>query len=613
MTTLTTQQADDVVEELRFDATSAAQWRLIERSIDRAIETVLAPPTLENAYRAIGMRPPPPVQDHHELRPSDFAERAAAYGESVLGRDSLVMLSASYLEAQGATASVYEAERLSGQQLSAGQRRHALQLQDDRFARAFFGVGRLADVSPAELSRSLFAERQAEVGVVGTKAMRGQIRVEQNDRFAPFLVRGRNGDPKLYDEMYRADGGAFRNSNEISGLVCSAIFEPKIPKSYSPALAELVRRIDRSFKRARCGGTRGRWRAVKRNAMRCVVDGFAPFEVVWERLDDGFVAPYKLAPRVASTVEGWVFDERGEVLGADFRSTSEGVWHDYHLPMGSDPLTSRLLVVSINDTGSNIEGIPPSRPNLAVRRLKELVLQCWGIGWQKHGAPIALVFLELVDATIAEIGQIGSAAHKAEVSKLLTRLRDLRARMGAVLPVPVGTKVEFLVPASQLPDPTEMIRYLDFVMALPYANEGAMLGTKSGSYALAEAKDQSFMRSAPAYALAFAEALEDLMETALTANLGGVEIDEYPEYGFRFAGTQNGTRWLADFAAAANARIGEQPDPVREQAEDILGLPRGGLVGVVAGNAGMASVDMPSPDGRSDPEVSAQNQPPDVA
>lgn len=555
----------------------AASLRLWVSAMEDAGDTVLQSQSFADACIAVGMDPPAEVKKPHALQRRSYSDLSSLYEAS--DKDSRVLLAATRHDASGYAVDYLAAERVAGCQLSARERSNAV-----KFAAVRANALRLA------------AEQQQEIGIVGTKSIRGRISVEQNSLMLPFMYRGRSGQPKIGREMYTTDTGMFKHANEITGHVTSGIFEPKIPKEYDERTAAVVKRLHRAI----CN-VRGGQRRFKRNAMLpAITDGFSVFEPCWERAPDGLIRPWKLEPRETSTVDGWVFDERGsELIGANFVApTDGGAKERYFLPRGTDPLTSRLLLISLNSIGNNVEGVSPGRPCVGLRRMKELILTCYGIGFQKHGAPIAQVMFDLVDATIGELGGVGTEAHKAEVAALLVRLRDIRARLGAVLPIPLGIRVEYVTPAADLPDPVEFLKYIDFAIALAYSNEGALLGQGSGSYALASAKEGSFMSSAASYALALAEGYEELMRVGLTANLG--ELESYPEYGVRFAGTQDGPAWVNAQLALTNLRIGQQPVAVQEMAESIQGLPKGTFAEQVAtGNEGLPTGTEDSPDGRA--------------
>jgi hypothetical protein len=454
---------------------------------------------------------------------------------------------------------------------------------------------------------TLGADVQEEIGIPGTRYTRGVQQTEQNTLLRPFSVRGSSGNRALYDEAWRTDTGIFRHVNEHSAITCSASYEPQDSPGMDDETREIMKRGHAALM-----NVRGGFRRVKRHWATSIREGFAVSEVVWGVKPDGFICPVMIEPREAATVQGWVFDEhRRSLAGAEFQSFGDGRAVRYALPAGETPLTCRMVNVRLNATGNEMEGVPPLRPVIQLRKMKELILQCAGIAFQKHGVPIATVSLALVDATIAELGRVGTPEHRAELNKLLTRLKDIRSKVGPVLQVPVGASVDYVVPTNGMPDSRPLLEWIDLAIAQAFANEGAMLGSGGGSYALAEAKMAGFMRSAPAYAESFTEVLEQLMRVIIKANHSNPDsITEFPRYAARFAGTQDSTRWINDLATAQNAGVGSMPAPVQRAVEDRLGLPAGSLAQGMpeAGNAGQPAVVEPTPDGRSSDERANANK-----
>jgi hypothetical protein len=119
-----------------------------------------------------------------------------------------------------------------------------------------------------------------------------------------------------------------------------------------------------------------------------------------------------------------------------------------------------------------------------------------------------------------------------------------------------------------------MLEYIDQLMALVMSNEGAMLGTASfGSYALASVADNRFMRAAPVYAGAIAEFLTRLLRLMIRWNHSAPDtITDWPEYRFRFAGTQDASRWAADMQVLVSSQVWTWPDEARRMAAANMGL-----------------------------------------
>jgi hypothetical protein len=421
----------------------------------------------------------------------------------------------------------------------------------------------------------LFAKVQNELGRPGTSTTRRgrnkggvQLTVEQNAALDSYSVRGSYGSPGLYEDMYRRDPGLHRHTNELGAMMCAATYEPGMEFWPDDELREVVRLADLAIKNVKCG-----FSTVKQNATTLIRNGFAPFEPIWAYDDARGWYLYNLPFREQSTVEEWIFDDRqSQLLGCGFRVTNGGQFDDYVLPYGDTPETARLLVANIGATGNNIEGVPAYRPASGYFKLKITILALIGAGLSKYLVPLALIVSDTANATIAELGSFNTE-NQGLVQTLINRLQALRARIAPVVQVPPGKKVEYMTPASQMPDMRPLLEYLDFMMAMAFHSEGALLGTQTGSYALAGAKESSFMRSAPQYALRMCSALDQLLKWHVQFNYSKADqLAEWPKYSFRFAGSQDQSKWTDDLVKGLPA-VQQMPPVVRRMWAGGLGLP----------------------------------------
>ncbi len=155
---------------------------------------------------------------------------------------------------------------------------------------------------------------QAEIGVPGTKIVRGRVRVEQNQNLNSFQVRGRNGNPGIFEDIFRADAGLYKHSAELSTLICSAMYEPVLPIDADDEMREIVARSHKAILNIASS-----WDRFKNDAATFIRNGYAPFEVIWGERGD-FWFPWDIRYREASTVWEWIFDERqSQLLGAEFQ------------------------------------------------------------------------------------------------------------------------------------------------------------------------------------------------------------------------------------------------------------------------------------------------------
>lgn len=151
----------------------------------------------------------------------------------------------------------------------------------------------------------------------------------------------------------------------------------------------------------------------------------------------------------------------------------------------------------------------------------------------------------------------------------------MRAALAPVFDMPIGTKLEYATPTNDMPDPRSLLEYIDTMIALCFSNEGALLGNNGfGSYALASVSEGRFLRSAPVYAERIASGLSELLHLMIRFNHPAPEtIEVWPSYTFRFAGSQDASRWVADMTLLSQNRVWEWPEIVRHQAAANMGLP----------------------------------------
>lgn len=406
---------------------------------------------------------------------------------------------------------------------------------------------------------------QRPVGKPGTRISDGRIDIEHNTLLKPSLARGFVGKPGLCEEIYRTEPIVFKSVNEIASLICNASYEPHIPEGTPADVAAEIERQHLAIKRAMLRDD------FLQNAATFVKHGFSFFEVLWETQDP---TPAGLEFREQSTVYRWLFDDRqSKWLGTEFKTGGQSS-EMYVIPNGNTLRSARSLLVNIHAQGNNLEGVSPIRVVVGLRKLKELILQAWGLSYQRFALPIAVIAHELVDANNI-LTNIGTAEHKAEVQELITRVENMRSRLPTVIPVPEGRSIRWENPSNDMPDPKPMLDYLDMMMAMVFSNEGALLGSQSfGSYAMAKTSDEKFMRAAPLYAGRVAAALTQLLHTGLRLNgFMPEELERLPKYGFRFEGTQDVSKWLADVTSVMNSSPQNWPDEVRKAAASRLGLP----------------------------------------
>lgn len=411
------------------------------------------------------------------------------------------------------------------------------------------------------------------IGRAATAMTDGTPMMEQNYMLLPSQVHGSGGWPGIYEEMYRTDTGIFKHCNDHGTLFQETVYEPNMPEGErkNEQLLEIVKATDAAIKRCE------RRDKVRANAATLIRHGHAYFEPCWDKDSKGRWLPWKMQYIEQSAGHRLVFDERGnEFIGADFRAFTDRAVdapNEWHLPRGDTPDTAKLIIFNYNATGNNLLGVPPTRPAVGLRKLKELVLEIQGIGFQRFGVPILMIFHQLAGNIAAQAEQLANPTHKAELQKLATRLEGGRARQGRAAYAPSGVDVKSISPQGEMPDAVGFLQYLDYAIALCFSNEGAMLGTGSGSYALAGMKENAFLRSAPAYTRCYVQGLDELLRWSVMFNYPGWEdLDELPFYSSRLPGSQDASRWTNDMSILMNAQVGKWPQTARRMAATNMGL-----------------------------------------
>ena len=507
----------------------------IDAAVARTFERLNEIPDINELYAASGIEPPAPLVSH-PLLPARLSD------VPLVGRAQF---------AAGALSARIQ------------NKSHIYQL-----ARAYAGDGEALKRMAGPTLPMMWQEIQSEIGVPGTRIVDGRLQIEPNGNLTPSLARGNNSFPGEYEELYRVDPTTYRHTNETASLICGATYDPVIPQELA-GLAEVVERANRMIQ----GALDRKW---KSDASTFIHRGFAPSELIWETKEDGFIGLHAAKFREQSSVEKWHFDERGsELIGCEFQGLSDGKFVRYILPRGLTPDTARLLLVNIAATGNNVEGVPPTRPIVGLDKLRRLIVQTFGISYQRYGVPIIKVFWEFTQDLSKLLPSIGGTPSNADLQSTVNRINGSRARAPGAIPLKPGISLDVLSPTNDMPDPLGMLEYIDRLKSLAFANEGALLGQQNfGSYAMADVSDQKFLRSAPFYAGQFASAYDQLLRLHILFNFEqAADLELWPHYEFRFAGTQDSSRWLDDATKLMAAGPQAWPDAMRQMAAKMLTLP----------------------------------------
>jgi hypothetical protein len=442
-----------------------------------------------------------------------------------------------------------------------------------------FEVAPVEYVSPEVLSASAGLHdsgqiyRLAEVGSVGTQVFDGQIQMEPNPRYEPVAVRGYYGDPGLYERYGRSEPNIVDAMASIQEVLVAGDRKVMPPSNMRPDLEPRIlefcawantwlSNINRSD-----GLTSGGFDSYVEHAATAAQFGFANFEVVWDRDKYNKLRPVKLAYREPATVDKWLLSKHQDNLRGCLFRTGGDQMKSYVLPASGHSIEDHKLInVSVMRRGNNFEGVSFIRPALHWIKVKELIGQMIPITAQKWGAP-----RERVMADPSFLSQVpGRGASEDDVRALVNVLGTL-GYGDTTHNVPDGLKVETDYPGSSMPTFKDVLSYCDLMIALPWSNEGSLLGQKSvGSYAMASVSDNKFMRAAMYINRKVSEPIDALIRLLARVYVG--ELEEYPYLGFRLDGVQDQSRWVNDAVNLFNAGVVSWPMEAKVAAAEKLGL-----------------------------------------
>ena len=409
-------------------------------------------------------------------------------------------------------------------------------------------------------------ERLGETGVVGTWVSTGHIQQETNLRYSPMLVRGQTSNPGIYEELWRSEPLIFDAIQSHTEMLTSGIWRVQPPTGASGTVKAWCEWMD--AKREHIAST---WSKFLEDAASFLVFGFAPFELVWDRDPETnrlFAADF--AFREQSTVYEYAFDVRGDrPLAVRFESGGDNS-HRYILPFTGPMLTDhKLMWVSINGRGNNLEGVSPLRPSLHYVQAKQVLQQIAAASAEKYGAPMTFIrtdpaYLDAVRATVDD----------ETVRKTREAIDSMQAVELGVFELPDGLLAETVGPPGQMPELINLIQYYDQMIVAPLSNEGSLLGLQAvqGSYALGEVKERDFLASGPANARRITDAFNRYYLWPAFRHAFPAEID-LPRLTFRLPGLRDRGSFVDNIARLfPNMPLADMPEAIQRALFDELGL-----------------------------------------
>jgi hypothetical protein len=423
----------------------------------------------------------------------------------------------------------------------------------------------------AGAARSIDNAEQSPIGHPGTTISGGQIDAEPNAKYAPELVRGYNGTAGIYEELYRTEPGIFDAVQSHTEVLVSGTWEIQPPREMPEGREEEIAEWC-AWHTGKLLSVASGWDSFVEHACSMMIFGFATHCITWSDENDRQEWSFHdIGYYEQSTVEKWHFGPEGrKLLRASFNPGGE-FSSRFEVPTGEEstqPQDRRLLVVNLNARGNNVEGISPIRPTLHYVMLKQLLMQIAAVMAEKYGVPLAVVFEDPSWSDSAVV----SDEDEEDIDAVYESIRNMRAVDANAMSLPGGIDIKYVAPGQVMPSFDELIKYCDQMIAMPFSNEGSLLGLQSavGSYALGEVKERDSMRSAPYYARRIAAPLNRVIQVLARNQLG--ELPHYPKLVWRIDGAQDNTGWLDDATKVFGADIRSWPEPAQKAALEKLGL-----------------------------------------
>lgn len=262
------------------------------------------------------------------------------------------------------------------------------------------------------------ANNTNEIGKTGLSEFSGQIQ-------ADFLREMRGIQAyKNYNEM--------RNNSAIVGSLLLAIRMPILAMKWTPASTE---KNDPRLEilQAAMDNMSYSWADHVAEALLFLPFGYYPFEIVYERGENGWMLWRKFSPRGQDTVTRWKFSEDGGIEGYYQRvSFSE----EKFIPI------DKTILYRINVERNNPEGRSILRPGWTSYYYAKHIAQAEAIGLDRglDGFPVI---------TLPEGASTDTDDPNSDASKAAEVVRNIRNDEQAGLVIPFGTKFDLFAPGAQ--------------------------------------------------------------------------------------------------------------------------------------------------------------------
>ena len=347
---------------------------------------------------------------------------------------------------------------------------------------------------------------------------------------------------ETYDKMRRGDG-------TVAGILAACSFPIRSATwSVRPASDEATDKEVADWVEQNLFGMTITWDDVIRQALLKNPFGFFPFEKVW-RIAEGRVWLRKLAPRLPTTVSGWVFDDEGGLAGLEQTAMMNDVLKTVTIPV------DKLLVFVNDKEGSNYQGMSILRPAVKHWWYKDRLYRIDAIAAERHGTGVPRAQAKEEGTTEEE---------RARAEAILMRLH---AHQKAYLVNP-SHRWEFDImdmKATALKNIMQSVEHHDVQIARAVLAEFLNLGDSgAGSWALSRDKSSFFLMALRASANNIADTFNRyLVPQLVDYNFAGVKV--YPVLEYSQLETLD-TKAIADAVAKLLTAGGMTADHELEQA-----------------------------------------------
>lgn len=371
-----------------------------------------------------------------------------------------------------------------------------------------------------------------EVGFAGVRMNAGKV----DDEFLPDL-RGARGR-RRYREMRDNDPiiGAFLYAIEMVLRRAEWRFDPTDESEEARAEADFANEVF-------FDGMEVPWDEFMSQALSFLPYGFSLHELVMLRRADGFFGVRKLAYRPQTTIERWVYDDKGNLLGAvqkDPRTNRD-------IPLSSERLLHLRLSTATNSPEGRSILRNAYRPYYYATHIENI--EAIAIERELNGVPVIRIPSQYLTADSGPEVQIRE--------EYLRVARDLKMNEQGSLVIPSDTyrnadgsltnipKVQVSLIASEgnraIDTSKTIVRYRQD-MARTVLADFVMLGAgERGSFALSKSKTDLFLTALQGHAELIASAINrqilpklwvvngknpDLMPSLVAANVAPVDLEE---------------------------------------------------------------------------------------